>query len=444
LLFVGQILLKKQNAYLNSYPASLLITSFTPTSGPAGTVVTVSGRGLHCVSRITVGGAAATQITTTIDNQTSLSFTVPADAVTGVVTLTSSAGSASSSERFTVTIPAPTISGFSPTSGAPGTVITVTGTNLTGATQVTIGGVAAQFTVNRDGSVSVTVPSGAVTGVISITTGGGTATSGRTTFTVLAAAPTISSFSPSSGTANSTITLQGTNLTGTTQVAVGGVGASFTVNRDGSLTITVPSGTQGGVIVVTTPGGSATSSTAFTVVQPAPTITGFSPLSGNPNSSITLQGTNLTGATRVTVGGVAASFTVVGSGAITIVVPSGAQTGVITVTTPGGTASSSQTFRVIPTSVRDAAPSRFQARLFPQPAFTTGEITLEYSLSGISDVRVEVVNVLGRSLQSHELGTQSSGTHTFAVQLPNVSAGAYFVRLSANGVTAMLPMQIIR
>jgi hypothetical protein len=74
--------------------------------------------------------------------------------------------------------PAPTISGFTPTTGAVGTVVDITGTKLTGASEVTFNNVAtSQFSVTSDTHISATVPSGATTGRIRVTTAGGTATS---------------------------------------------------------------------------------------------------------------------------------------------------------------------------------------------------------------------------------------------------------------------------
>ena len=72
----------------------------------------------------------------------------------------------------------PTITGISPSSGLAGTIVTITGTDFTGATAVSFnGGAAASFTVNSATSITATAPTGVTTGPISVTTAGGTASS---------------------------------------------------------------------------------------------------------------------------------------------------------------------------------------------------------------------------------------------------------------------------
>jgi hypothetical protein len=62
--------------------------------------------------------------------------------------------------------------------------VTITGTSFTGTKKVTFGGVkATSFTVDSDTQVTATVPTGAKTGHIAITTPGGTAVS-KNIFTV--------------------------------------------------------------------------------------------------------------------------------------------------------------------------------------------------------------------------------------------------------------------
>ena len=87
----------------------------------------------------------------------------------------------------------PTITNFSPNSGLSETVVTITGTDFTGATAVSFNGVAAtSFTVDSATSITATVPASATTGPIYVTTAGGTATSSNN-FTVPVLAITVPS-----------------------------------------------------------------------------------------------------------------------------------------------------------------------------------------------------------------------------------------------------------
>jgi hypothetical protein len=79
--------------------------------------------------------------------------------------------------------PAPAITKFSPSSGPVGTVVTITGTHLSGASAVTFNGKQGTISTDNSTKIKVTVPSGATTGKIKVTTAGGTATS-ATNFTV--------------------------------------------------------------------------------------------------------------------------------------------------------------------------------------------------------------------------------------------------------------------
>ena len=83
----------------------------------------------------------------------------------------------------------------------------------------------------------------------------------------LAAAPTITSFSPTSGPVGSSVVITGTNFTSLESLTFGGniaASGSYTATQ---ITATVPSGAQTGVITVMTQGGSASTATAFTVTS---------------------------------------------------------------------------------------------------------------------------------------------------------------------------------
>ncbi|TGE05546.1 IPT/TIG domain-containing protein [Hymenobacter fodinae] len=86
--------------------------------------------------------------------------------------------------------PAPTITSFSPTSGAVGDLVTINGTNLTGATSLKLNGTTAAINSNNGSAIQTTVPAGATSGVWSVVTPGGTAVS-TNSFTVTVAADSV-------------------------------------------------------------------------------------------------------------------------------------------------------------------------------------------------------------------------------------------------------------
>jgi hypothetical protein len=166
-----------------------------------------------------------------------------------------------------------------------------------------------------------------------------------------AAAPTISSFSPTSGPVGTSVTIHGNNFSGpdVASVTFNSASATFMIDNAQRITATVPAGATTGPIALTSPDGTATSSTNFTVTGAgAPTITSFNPTSGPVGTSVRINGTNFAGATAVSFDNVnAPGFAVNGAGTrITVAVPTGATTGPIRVTSPSGTATSSTNFTV--------------------------------------------------------------------------------------------------
>ena len=111
--------------------------------------------------------------------------------------------------------------------------------------------------------------------------------------------PTITSVSPSVGPAagGPTVTINGTHFLGATSVMFGAVPAtSFTVNTDGQIVATIPSGSAGTVDVQITANGLPSAATAgdqFTYLN-APTIAAISPSSGPAGGATTvaITGTN--------------------------------------------------------------------------------------------------------------------------------------------------------
>jgi hypothetical protein len=322
---------------VGNVPPAPTVTGFSPTSGPVGTSVTINGTNFTGASAVNVNGTSAAF---TVNTSSKITATVPVGASTGKVSVISAGGTGTSTGSFTVR---PGITGFTPDRGGIGTNVTITGTTLTGATSLRFNGTAATFTVNSSTEISAGVPANATTGPISVTTPGGTAASAAS-FTV---APRITSFTPGSGAVGASVTINGANFTGTTSVQLNGTPAAFTVNASSKITTAVPAGAVTGRITVATPAGAATSASDFAVIL-LPTITGLSPGSGAVGVTVTITGTSFTGTTSVRFNGVSAGFTVQSSAQITATVPPNATTGTVSVTNAAGTATSSGTFTVAP------------------------------------------------------------------------------------------------
>ena len=328
--------------FISATPAPT-ITSFTPTLGKTGQVVTITGTNFTGASAVSFGGTAAT--TFTVVSATSINATVGAGA-SGAVSVTTASGTGTLA-GFTY-LPPPTITSFSPTSAGTGQTVTITGTNFTGATAVSFGGTAAtSFTVVSATSITAVVGTGA-TGSVSVTTSNGIASRVGFTFITTTPAPAITSFTPTSGRTGQVVTLTGTNFTGATAVSFGGTAATtFTVVSATSINATVGAGTSG-MVSVTTLSGTGTLA-GFTYLPP-PTITSFSPTSGKTGQAVTITGTNFTGATAVSFGGTAAtSFTVVSATSITAVVGTGKTGNVRVVTANGAITKSGFTYLAPPT-----------------------------------------------------------------------------------------------
>jgi hypothetical protein len=263
-------------------------------------------------------------------------------------------GIATATRQITATVASPpTVSGISPSIGptAGGTTVTITGTNLATATAVNFGGTnAAAYSVDSATRITATSPPGTAGAVhITITTAGGTSVTSSADQFIYVAAPTVSGVAPLNGptSGGTTVTITGTNLTGATAVRFGGTNAAYSIDSAIGITATSPAGTAGAVdITVTTAGGTSVTSSAdqFIYVAP-PTVSGVAPLNGpaSGGTTVTVTGTNLTGATAVRFGGINASaYSVDSATRITATSPPGSVGTVdITVTTVGGTGAAS-------------------------------------------------------------------------------------------------------
>ena len=350
------------------------ITTLKPSSGPTpgGTSVVLTGTNFTGASSVNFGTIPATSFL--VNSATQITAVAPTESAGSVdITVTTPVGTSatSSKDQFTFVTP-PTVSVISPTSGPikGGTVVTLTGSNFTGASAVKFGTAAAVgFTVKSPTQITATAPAEAVGTVdITVTTAGGpSATTAQDQFTYVG--PLVTSINPGAGplAGGTVVIITGSNFTGASTVKFGTTAAtSFTVNSATQITATSPAHAAGTVdLTVTAPGGTSALSTAdqFTYENP-PSITTLKPSSGPTpgGTSVVLTGTNFTGASSVDFGTIpAASFLVNSATQITAVAPTGSAGSVdITVTTPVATSATSSTDRftyVTPPTVSAISPT---------------------------------------------------------------------------------------
>ena len=153
------------------------ISSLSPPSGPVGGSITLNGTGFGASQGTSTVQFNGVNASVTSWNNTNITATVPTSATTGPVTVTSG-GITSNSVGFTV-IEASSVTGLSPSSGPTGTSVVITGTGF-GSTQSNstvnfYGAAATTITSWSDTSITATVPTGAVSGPVSVTVAGETA-----------------------------------------------------------------------------------------------------------------------------------------------------------------------------------------------------------------------------------------------------------------------------
>lgn len=399
-----------------------VITSFTPAIGPTGSVVVIEGGDFSSATAVKFNGVNATFSATAASQ---IHATVPTTASTGPISVTTPNGTVTTSSNFVVSGLAPIVTGFSPIGGKAGDPVVISGINFTTATNVAFNGVTAVASVTSDTQISATVPAGATTGPIRVINPAGTNTTGSN-FII---GPFITGFSPVSAQVGSQVVVDGLNFLEVTNVAFTSAAGGFTnaalvqIVAATQLRATVPVGATNGPIRVISPIGTNVTSSNLTVFALAPVITDFTPTNGLPGSSVTLNGANFLGATSVSFNGVAAtSFNVSADTQITTTVPATATTGPISVTTPGGSVTSSVPF-YLPPRLTTVSPA-------------TGVVGTAVTLTGTNFTGVTSVTFAGANSTTVSAPITSLGATQMVVLVPTNAISGLITVTTPGGVIA--------
>ncbi len=333
----------------------------SPASGPDGSTFSAAVSGFAAAEAVgfTFGGSptGAACMTNVSGACTANNIQVPILA-TGSYTVTATGGVSGLSASATFTITGPSLQ-LSPASGPDGSTFSaaVSGFAAAEAVGFTFGGspTGAACMTNVSGACTannIQVPILA-TGSYTVTaTGGVSGLSASATFTITAGAPSATINFPTSGGSYPEGQTVATSFT--CSEGSGGPGLTSCDDNNGTDTVSGGSGTLNTSLVGTfsytvtatsADGQSMPVSISYTVV-PNPTLTKFKPAKGKVGKKVTFTGTNLSGALSVKFNGTTAVITTDTPTKITTKVPAGATTGFVTVTTDGGTATSTKKFKV--------------------------------------------------------------------------------------------------
>ncbi|MFH8809731.1 IPT/TIG domain-containing protein [Streptomyces hygroscopicus] len=340
-----------------------VVTSVSPAQGPpaGGTSVTLTGSGFTGATAVRFGPSLATDVV--VLSNTQITARTPPGSGTEKVTVTGPSGTSTQNVFFTyTTVAAPVLTALSPASGPTtgGNTVTITGTNLTAATQVLFGPNPATILTNTPTQITATAPTGTGTTNVTVTTPAGTSNPLPYTYTTTPT-PTITNLNPTTGptTGGNTVTITGTNLTAATQVLFGPNPATILTNTPTQITVTAPTGTGTTNVTVTTPAGTSNPLPYTYTTTPTPTITNLNPTTGptTGGNTVTITGTNLTAATSVKFGINSATILTNSATQITVSAPAGPPSSVsVTVTTAGGTSNPLPYFYIAAPTVSDLSP----------------------------------------------------------------------------------------
>ncbi|MCW9709179.1 beta strand repeat-containing protein [Fodinibius salsisoli] len=329
-----------------------VISQVSPTAGPAGTQVTITG---HYFSpdpdsnRVTFNGIPAALTHT---DSTRLMATVPNEATTGPVEVITR-GQTTEGPTFSVTeapVPQVAIDDISPKQGPVGTAVTISGQNFSAVNTentVTFNGTEATINNATETTLEVSVPQGATNGPVKVAVGSQTAEG--PSFTVTSDPEkqlTVTGISPKEGPEGTAVTITGANFSATASdnaVTFNGTEATVTSASTTELVVTVPQGATTGNITVGAGDQTATGPTFSVTDAPVPqvAIEDISPKQGPVGTAVTITGHNFSGTASentVTFNGTKATISNATETTLEVSVPQGATSGPVKVSASGQTA----------------------------------------------------------------------------------------------------------
>jgi len=430
--------------------AAPVVTEMQPRHGRPGTRVVFTGSELQSVSAVKFGDALADwEPLTVLDGQGrphvfEIHATVPDAGTTAKPTMATPFGKITMPMPFAV---APRVTGFHPTRGWQGTIVTIEGQNFTGVTAVKFGDRLANFSITAATQIRAVVPPGVTNGAITVSHDeSGTSSE---PFVVTGPGPIIDSLDSWVGAPGDSVVIRGVNFKSVAAVWFGNVRAGFTVVANTQLKATVPLAASGKITLASSLGQAST--TKIFVITRAPVITSVSPEVAAPGMKVTLRGVNFRQVTAVHVGAARAPGQSTPSPQqLDFTVPANAKTGLVKVTNAFGSGTSAAALTVTRAPVIEsfdpplAAPGKWVtvrgANFTGATRVLLGGMAVRFTVTAPTQIRVE----LPLNAATGTLMVQNAfGSSTTTDKLTIIGNGPYITGFAPNTGVAGTKVQLL-
>jgi hypothetical protein len=418
-------------------PDPPLIEEIEPLEAAPGDWVTVTGWNFDTITSIQLGDVEVKEFSLAPWPEGWINhfvFRVPSHARDGPLTVVTPFGEAVSEEIIRVRLVPPEAARFTPTSGPPGTRVTISGARLSEVNQVLLGAVEAQLFLSfLLDDIDFEVPLGAETGPITVISPHGAFTTEEVFAVTDLPAPTISSLFPMEGDAGTEFSINGRNFIGAINVRVNGISADYTLESNYHIRAKVPPGAMTGPIAVETSAGMGQSSALFRVVVPEASY--FWPVTGTWGTSVIVRG-DLSHLRGLLFNGTSAVFSTLPD-AVRTSVPAGATTGPIIVRSHSGETATSDVFTIrsyLPVTIVSA----------PHTAVTDEAFEARFRVANESDFDVREVELIAEIPGTGLVMEAASSAGSFEVEanfvrwsLPELAAGGTVeIKLTLEGASS--------
>ena len=277
----------------------LQVVSISPTSGGPGTEVSIQGRGFGPVQGTNYVTYSGVTVTVTSWTENLIRVMIPSSATgNGVFQISINGTLSNQSSQFSLSNPI--ITGVNPSSGGPGTQVTISGQyfgTTQGSSYVSFNGQPVSITTWSNTQISCVLPNtsnsqpGNVSVIVMVD---GTRPSNTAQFNLTV--PTISGVNPSTDNIGAQISIIGsgfgyaqTTTQGASQITIGGMSPQVISWSDTLIMAKIPQVSSGGAynVIVTV---NSKQSSPFALNVSAPTITGVSPTKLVKDQTVTISG----------------------------------------------------------------------------------------------------------------------------------------------------------